>query len=76
MPLSAARDGDKHHPGATILMRFHSKYYEAEILKISGSNNHIYIPYCMTDACSYTYGTITDIANQMATSSQCLYIIL
>ena len=36
VPLSAAKDGEKVFPGATIPVKFQRKYYEAEILKISG----------------------------------------
>ena len=39
MPVSAAKDGDKLYPGSIVSMKFHRKYYEAEILKISGTLN-------------------------------------
>ena len=54
MPLSATINAEKFYPGAIVPMKFHSKYYEAEILKISGTTDwlmisYIYscIPYCM-----------------------------
>ena len=45
MPLTAARDRDKLHVGAIVPMKFQGKYYDAEILKISGKNK--WMLYCM-----------------------------
>ena len=38
MPLTAARDRDKLHIGAVVPMKFQGKYYDAELLKISGNS--------------------------------------
>ena len=38
MPLTAARDRDKLHIGVVVPMKFQGKYYDAELLKISGNS--------------------------------------
>ena len=38
VPLSAVRPGQKSFVGAIVDMKYQSKYYEAEILKISGKH--------------------------------------
>ena len=38
MQLTAARDREKFYIGAIIPMKFQGKYYDAELLKISGNS--------------------------------------
>ena len=40
VPLSAAKDGEKVYPGAMLPIKFQRKYYDAEILKISGKKRY------------------------------------
>ena len=38
MPLSAVRSGQKPYVGSFVEMKYQSKYYEAEILKIDSKS--------------------------------------
>ena len=51
MPLSAAKDGEKVYPGATVSLKFQRNYYDAEILKISGKSVKIHAAQYFISAC-------------------------
>ena len=49
MPITAAKDREKLRIGAVVPMKFHGKFYDAELLKISGK--------IITEYCSKLYLT-------------------